>query len=152
MFTRFWEFHPNRFRLKMEPHEPIWKSVTTNQHRMSVSIFYIFQNMRYMEPNFHIFHITDPRIAKPMCFWAWWRLGMFQESRNCLQNWKCWQTCLWSRAKVDRIYLAINFELSLFPKWHTHIGKYNKQIKPENLIFCIELPIVISYWHMGLGD
>ena len=33
MFTVFCEIYPNRFRLNMEPHELVWKSVTTNLHR-----------------------------------------------------------------------------------------------------------------------
>ena len=38
----FWEFDPNRFRFKMEPHEPVWKSVTTNLHRISMNILSVF--------------------------------------------------------------------------------------------------------------
>ena len=41
IFTEFLNFLPNRFRLEMEPHELIWKSVTANLHRIFVSIFKI---------------------------------------------------------------------------------------------------------------
>ena len=41
MFTVFLNFLPNRFRLNMEPHELVWKSVTAILHRISVSIFKI---------------------------------------------------------------------------------------------------------------
>ena len=40
--TVFLNVLPNRFRLEMEPHELIWKSVTANLHRYSVSIFKMF--------------------------------------------------------------------------------------------------------------
>ena len=49
-------------------------------------LYVCFQNLRYMEVDLQIFHILDPRIVKQMCFWAWWRLGMFQDSRICLPN------------------------------------------------------------------
>ena len=42
IFTVFLNFLPNRFRLEMEPHELIWKSVTAILHRICVSIFMIF--------------------------------------------------------------------------------------------------------------
>ena len=41
-FYGVFEFSSNRFRLNMEPHELVWKSVTANLHRISVSIFKVF--------------------------------------------------------------------------------------------------------------
>ena len=61
IFTVFLNCLPNRFCFKPEPHELVWKSVTAILHRIVVSIFRIlFQNLRYLEPDFHIFHIPDP--------------------------------------------------------------------------------------------
>ena len=40
-FTLFLNSLPNRFRLEMEPHELIWKSVTANLHRLFQSILKI---------------------------------------------------------------------------------------------------------------
>ena len=42
IFVVFVNVLPNWFRLEMEPHELVWESVTTNLHRMFVSIFKIF--------------------------------------------------------------------------------------------------------------
>ena len=42
MFAVFLNFLPNRFRLNMEPHELVWKSVTAILHIICVSIFKIF--------------------------------------------------------------------------------------------------------------
>jgi hypothetical protein len=42
IFTEFSNFLPNRFRLNMEPHELVWKSVTAILHRIFVSIFKVF--------------------------------------------------------------------------------------------------------------
>ena len=41
IFRVFLNFLPNRFRLEMEPHELVWKSVTAILHRFFVSIFMI---------------------------------------------------------------------------------------------------------------
>ena len=38
-FTLFFNFIPNRFRLNMEPHELVWKSVTANLRGNCVSLF-----------------------------------------------------------------------------------------------------------------
>ena len=42
IFAVFLNFLPNRFRLNMEPHELVWKSVTAILHIISVSIFKMF--------------------------------------------------------------------------------------------------------------
>ena len=39
MFTVFLNFIPNRFRLKMEPRELVWKNVTAIPHMIFLSIF-----------------------------------------------------------------------------------------------------------------
>ena len=59
MFTMFFNFCPNRFRLNMEPHELVWKSVTAILHRILVSIFKVFFNLRYMKPDSY-FHMPEP--------------------------------------------------------------------------------------------
>ena len=42
VLTVFPNFLPNRFRLNVEPHELVWKSVTANLHKLVVSIFKMF--------------------------------------------------------------------------------------------------------------
>ena len=74
MFTVFLSFLPNRFRLNMEPHELVWKSVTAILHRISVSIFKVFSTFEIHWTTFQDFcYILDPWVVKHMCFWVWWR-------------------------------------------------------------------------------
>ena len=86
----FLNFLPNRFRLNMEPHELVCKSVTANLHRNSVSIFKIcFQNLRYMEPDFQVFHIPDSNkcVFGPGDVWACPRIYRFiSKSENVGQT------------------------------------------------------------------
>jgi len=61
-------------------------------------------------------------------------LGVSKNSWFCLPDWRCWLIYVWSYANVDRIYLAINLVLFLFPKLFKHIGIYKKHTKPTNRI------------------
>ena len=62
IFTVFLHVLPDRFRLKPEPHELAWKSVTAILHRICVSIVMMFFKLfQHVEPGFQIFHIPDPK-------------------------------------------------------------------------------------------
>ena len=111
------------------------------------SLSFVFLNLRYMEPDFQMLHISDPCFVIQMRFWAWWRVGMSENLPIYSEIWQCWTNYLWSRTKVDRIYLAVNMAVSLFLKCYKNIGILSKQIPTQNRIFvCIVLPIGITYW------
>ena len=79
------------------------------------------------------------------------RVGMSNNLPICFKNWK-WQIIyLWSRTKIDRIYLAINLELSLFHKWHKiSVNITNRQNKTK-VCFCYSIAYCISISHLPCG-
>ena len=80
------------------------------------------------------------------------RVGMSNNSRICLPYWKSWTNYFWSWTKVDRIYLAVNMAVSLFPKWYKNTGILSKQANPKNrifvvlycLLYCLFIPLGIT--------
>ena len=113
IFTVFLNVLPNRFRLGMEPHELVWKSVTAILHRNCVSIFLIFFKLFKILNQVSRFFIF---LTQKKCFWAWGRFGVSNNLPICLPICKCPTNSLWSSTKVDRTYLPVNMAVALFPK------------------------------------
>ena len=61
IFTVFLNILPNRFRLEMEPHELVWKSVAAILHRISVSIFKFFSKYEIYGTRFPDFSYSRPK-------------------------------------------------------------------------------------------
>ena len=76
------------------------------------------------------------------------RVGMSKNLPICFKHWKWEIIYLWSRTKVDRIHLAINLAVSLFPKWHTNTGILSKQANPKNRILFVLYCLLVLPIHL----
>ena len=131
----FWKCLPNRFCLNMEPHDLVWKSVTAILHRISVSIFKIVFKSEIYGTKFPDFSYSRP---KQVCLCARWRVDMSKNLPIYFEIWKCWTNYLWSRTKVDRIYLAVNMAVSLFQnEMKIPVVGQNMQIKQVFVLYCL---------------
>ena len=75
-------------------------------------------------------------------------IGHVSRFADLFTNWKCCLIDLWSRAKVDRIYLAVNLVLSLFLKWLRNTGICKKHAKPIFVKQIYWIAYWIAYWSL----
>ena len=62
---------------------------------------------------------------------------MFQKSLIYFKNCKCYLNYFWSVTKVDRIYLAVNLDLSLFQKWYRQLNSTSRHCIAYCIAHCI---------------